>query len=292
VTETQALELLKSPRSEDRLLAARYFIRRAAPEHLDYLRQRLSVEKVYWVRNALRTALRTAGDSRAIATENTPQIVEPEADEELVAVATETAAAMLLHEMSPVIGRLEVYAAQEVQNYDASNVRRQIQQLKYKLESIAKLGNASAVPIAKEFDLGGMIRRVIDETAVSESAQVTLAGQDGITVSSDERLVELVLAQGLKNAAEVAVAAEMRRQLLVAWGRTDRDYWFRVADNGPGPSASLDELAQLGTTSKAGHIGAGLSIALRAAKSLTGTLQLMSRESGGAAYEFRWPRPR
>lgn len=289
VTESQAIELLRSGRSEDRLRGARFFMRNGTQRHVELLKQRLAAETVYWVRNALRLALRESHGGSITGIE-AGEVIQPEIDDEVIAVATETAAAMLLHEISPVIGRLEVYAAQEIAGYSESKVQEQVQQLKYKIESIAKLGSASAVPVAKEFDLAVTVRRVLDETGARESAVVSLAGPQPTTVSSDERLVELVLGQGLRNAAEVTVPPEIRREILVTWGRTDRDHWIRVADNGPGPPAALAELAQLRTTTKPGHIGAGLLIAQRAAKSLGGRLDLTSREAGGAMYTFRWPR--
>jgi signal transduction histidine kinase len=115
-----------------------------------------------------------------------------------------------------------------------------------------------------------------------------------ISVYGDPGLVEIVIDNALRNAIEASLAVDGRQdvpEIVISWGKTERDYWCSILDKGIGLPAAAKRLVAAGTTTKARHPGFGLFLAKRAALSLGGKMRLAPRQDGGTRFEFRWPAP-
>jgi len=157
------------------------------------------------------------------------------------------------------------------------------------------LSQAAVAPILQEFDLSGLARGIVDIEMTGHRARVELAGSTPLLVIGDSTLVELTLANGIRNAIEAVEQLHTKLDdippVVINWGETDRDVWVAVLDKGAGPPLAIGRAFEIGSTTKEGHLGMGLATARQAVESLSGTVTLALRsEGGGARFEFRWPK--
>ena len=242
--------------------------------------------------------------------------------EELRAHAIKETSGMFLHELRPLIGFLEVAAAAEIGHYTSSRTKASVVRVRLFLDAIERLQKASAAPTTAEFDLTDLVVRVAaDEVkqgravfdnlkeGMDENARVTdiaeqspqqtltrlsLARQDPVMTTGDPVLVEMALANALRNAIEAILAKSEDKggDIILNWGVTDADSWIVVLDDGCGLPSGWDRLTKPGTSTKSkreGHLGMGLPIAQRAIESTRGSIEHTPRSDGGVSCTIRWP---
>ncbi len=236
MTRLEALQLLDSKTLHDRLRAARYLAVHAHADDEQRIRQQLAKEEVSWVRGALRTALERLSSS--VAPREKDRSVRDLSDEQragdVYAQAIEETTAMLVHELEPILGLLRLYAQTEIGEYAASQTKRQLDRLESVLTAVDTLSRAAAVPRISELHLAYIIRRVV-ATELKETVDIELAGPDPVTAWGDVSLVELAVANGVRNAVEASEnggKTENKARVVVNWGETDKDYWIVVLDRG------------------------------------------------------------
>ena len=325
----QALAVLEralaAPPSE-RLRAARFLARNAAGAQRDRLSRVREVERNSWVRKALDHALTRceAGISSmsfAKADEVSETFLDRHLQEEIHAQAIEETSALFLHELRPLIGLLEAAASDEIAHYESSRTRSSLERMRSLLEAIERLRKASAPVATQEFDLTDLVVRIaadetkqgratldslkenseddidlvdgLEQESWSVSVRLLLAREDPVMTTGDPTLVEMALANALRNAIEAVleVSDSKRADVTLNWGVTDSDSWVVVLDDGCGLPPGWERLAKVGTSTKKseGHLGMGLPIAQRAIESTRGSIVLMPRSNGGVACEIRWP---
>jgi signal transduction histidine kinase len=144
--------------------------------------------------------------------------------------------------------------------------------------------------VISEFDLSELIKTIVSNFGDSE-IEIQKYGPTPLVIKSAASSVQTALNNALKNAIEASKTLPMhsRQPILVTWGVTDLDYWFAVADRGPGlPDGKIENLFKLGQSTKPGHPGAGLEISALSAQALNGKISLSNREGGGATFICRW----
>lgn len=293
MTRSEALRLLDDKSSHLRLRAARFFAIHAHPDDDALVRKRLATEDVFWIRSALQMALTrlsaqppadmpdTEGQEAAVARQVT----------DIYAQAIEETAAGLVHELEPLLGLLRLHARTEIGNYAESRTRRQLDRFESVLAAFDTLSRAAGVPRLTDLDLAEAIRRL--GTSDDAPVEIELAGPSPLPIRGDTSLIELAVANGIRNAieaSETSTPAEQKARVTVNWGESDRDYWVVVLDRGIGIPTNAARMFEIGATTKEGHLGMGLALARRAALSLGGTLSVTRREDRGARFELRWPK--
>ena len=314
--------------SSERLRAARFLARNATPAQRSRLSRIREAEHNSWVRKALDHALKrseTGGASTVPASveevRETP-VLDVHLQEELRAQAIEETSGLFLHELRPLIGFLEGAAAVEIGHYTSSRTKASVDRVRLFLDAIERLQKASAAPATQEFDLTDLVVRVaadeakqgravfdnskgdMDENArVGDNAEqapqqaltrLSLARQDPVMTTGDPALVEMALANALRNAIEAVLekSEDKRGDIILNWGVTDTDSWIVVLDDGCGLPSGWDRLTKPGTSTKSkkeGHLGMGLPIARRAIESTRGSIEHTPRSGGGVSCEIRWP---
>jgi signal transduction histidine kinase len=197
-----------------------------------------------------------------------------------------------MHEIEPLIGGLRLAAEAEVKDFDGSNTRRALDRLDEFFAALSRLRRAASAPKSEEFPLDETIQRCIDETPIPETIPVQRVGPQPCIVEGDSGLVSMSFANGLRNAIEATVAAgpdSRRLPIAVGWGTTDVDNWVSIVDVGIGFKGNLQRAFDIGTTTKAGHLGMGLAVASQAMTSMGGQVLLVPNERG-VRFEMRWPR--
>ena len=322
-----AFECTPASTSSERLQAARFLAQNATNAHQAQLSKIRETERNSWVRQALDQALRRSGKGGTVASiaaveevQETP--VDTRLYEELRAQAIEETSAWFLHELRPLVGFLDEAADAEIDRYACSRTKASVGRVQSFLDAIERLRKASAAPALQEFDLTDLVVRVAEDEAKQGRAtlddsnegadedaslddygeqppqqraiQLSLARRDPIITAGDSTLVEMAIANALRNAIEAVMEVREgdRGDVILNWGVTDTDSWIVVLDEGCGLPPGSDRLTEPGTSTKSksqGHLGMGLTIAQRAMESTQGTFRLTPRSGAGVSCEIRWP---
>ena len=325
----QALSILEQtppPAPSERLRCARFLARYASESERSRILRIKEGEHNSWIQRALNRALRRTeeSDSKVLIgaegkEEETPSYRQ--FYEDVYAQASEDSYKMLVHELRPLVGILELDADKEINCYSCSNTRVSVDGIRSFLSSIDLLRNASEAPNIREFDLTDLVVRVSEaETRRSLVATRMLQEEEGgsqirsgyvsrfiestgrgLTLARSEpvpslgapELVELALGNVFRNSIEaiLAVQDERRGGIVLNWGNTDVDSWIVVLDEGCGlPEGSVRIMEPGVSTKKKGqsHFGMGLSIAQKALHSIDGTIELTPQPGVGARCELRW----
>jgi signal transduction histidine kinase len=290
-----SLRRLRSEAPTDRLEAARYFAAHALPEHEQDLREALARENVHWIRAALKRAIarvsqtaESGSPDKSVDKDDVPERFAAQ----VYADALETTAAQLIHEIEPLLGTLRLAAETEITNFAGSNTRRNLDRLDELLAAFSRIRRAASAPKVEEFSLDEIVQRCIQEIANPNGVKIQKAGPQPCVVDGDIGLVTLCLDNGLRNAIEATLPTSGDTGSLpvaVVWGYTDVDYWVSIVDSGIGFRGNIQRAFEIGTTTKAGHLGMGLAIANQAVSSMRGRLTLVPNQRG-VRFEIRWPK--
>ncbi|WP_172803679.1 HAMP domain-containing histidine kinase [Bradyrhizobium embrapense] len=290
MTPEQFTALIASKRSADRRLAGREIalnptlVERAVIEAAYYS------ETVPQIRQQFGSALETLNASMPMAAEPAAEQAREIYDEAFLK-AMRTVTERVLHQLNPLIGDIEHAAAQEVPDFLNSRTKTAIGQIQLQATAITKLYNASKPAVIEEFDLATVVRNCLPHDLEHQRCFVSFAGPQPALVQGDPSLVTIAVTNGIRNAIEAClpIAGEDHKPAIVVnWGRTDRDNWVSIIDEGMGFSGSISGAFEIGTSSK-GHSGHGLPAAKAAMLSLSGTIELVPQKDRGCTLNLNWP---
>jgi signal transduction histidine kinase len=286
-----ALSLLASDAPQDRLKAARYFVRHAVRGDSGILRRALQTETVSWVRRRLELAIwrvRSA-NIEPLLEEPSPPDVDDRSLRLAHTKAVEDVTRQLLHEIEPIVGVLRLRAMEDVPDFETSRVKKELERLNGVIDALRSLSVAAQAGRREEIDLSALVRDVVAAEISDPAVSLSLAGPAPMLMGADPKLLRLAIANGLRNAAEATMTnPEGGREIVVNWGQTDIENWLVIIDNGEGFSSPTEAAFSIGTTTKRNHFGMGLPTARQAMASMDGTASLSSGSRGGARFELRW----
>jgi signal transduction histidine kinase len=297
MTNTALLEQLKSADLHVRLQAARILAQAATSDDANELEERLTGESVVWIRTALLQAIDRARPRAAPTEPEVPRlehIVPLEVFEQIRTIAINDTTKRIVHELSPILGAVILYAENEIPSFDASKTKRQLDRLHQMMRAIDRLSRAAVAPSLQEFELASVIDKVVEAEQLNRRVKIQKAGATPLLAIGDPTLVEIVISNAIRNAVEAVETLYPNGEVppvVVTWGDSDSEIWVGVLDKGRGPPTSLQGAFEIGRTTKKDHLGMGLAIARQAAQSLSGTVDLSPRaEGGGTLFEFKWPK--
>ena len=106
-------------------------------------------------------------------------------------------------------------------------------------------------------------------------------------------MICLSFVNGLRIAIDATKALEAEIEvypdITINWGATDVDTWVAIVDSGVGFRGNVARAFEIGSTTKAGHLGMGLATAQQAMTSMDGSVRLIPGERG-VRFEMRWPK--
>ena len=284
---------LGSTDPRERLDAARHLAEHADAKQIGLIEGALAVETVAWVSSALRRALQRARPTDSA--KPGPERVELSADQtaQIYSDALETTAKQIIHEIEPILGALRLSAETEMANFEGSDTKRGLERMEALVAGLARLRQAASAPKLEDFALDQCIFAWIAEEVGQKPVGVLRAGPQETVVEGDKGLVCLALVNGLRNAIDATLALpvedERYPEITVNWGATDIDVWVAIVDAGVGFRGSHSRAFEIGSTTKAGHLGMGLATAQQAMTSLGGSVRLIPGERG-VRFEMRWPK--
>jgi signal transduction histidine kinase len=161
-------------------------------------------------------------------------------------------------------------------------------------ENEAQQGRAILENPKQRFDGAAGAEVDIEHEKQQPVIKLSPARRDPVVTTGDPALVELAVANALRNAIEAVMGLQEPNpsDVVLNWGITNTDSWIVVLDEGCGLPEGWDRLTEPGTTTKPkneGHLGMGVPIAKRAIESMRGTFQLTPRSGVGVSCEIRWP---
>lgn len=284
---------LGSTDPRERLDAARHLAEHADAKQIGLIEGALALETVAWVSSALKRALQRARPTDS-ATPG-PERVELSSDQtaQIYSDALETTAKQIIHEIEPILGALRLSAETEMADFEGSDTKRGLERMEALVAGLARLRQAASAPKLEDFALDQYIFAWIAEEVGQKPVGVLRAGPQETVVEGDKGLVCLAFVNGLRNAIDATLALpvedERYPEITVNWGTTDIDVWVAIVDAGVGFRGSLSRAFEIGSTTKAGHLGMGLATAQQAMTSLGGNVRLIPGERG-VRFEMRWPK--
>lgn len=285
---TEALGCLHSTSPHERLSAVREISLDLKASDRPILDAALAVETTAFVKAALKTALEKLRH---------PELAEPEELEEQSELnrqnsaewrATREVTGTLLHEILPRVGSIEYEAEKALENYSESKLAAKIRGLKDLMSAMQQLQQVTHPRSPVDFPIYKLLRECVSDENASDV--VRYDGNRKLVVIGDPDLLKLAFCNGLRNAVEASSDAQIK-QVIVTWGESDVHYFIRVIDSGPGLRGSSNAAMHLGSTTKSGHTGFGLSIARAAMASMDGEIALESNNPTGVIFSMKWYRP-
>lgn len=288
-TMEEALRLLSSSASSERLRGARLVQDCAKQQHLTIIQELRRRESDSWVRAALDRAILRLQSTGTVERWEQADLPQSTDNDDVAAEAIQMVTELVLHEVSPQLRRLTMNAENDLAGrFAGSSTQGSIVRLQEFLEVLRRVHEAAGAPNIAEFDLTDLVQGIAGRPDFS-SHRILVTRSDPVTVRGDRDLVDLAVSNGLSNALEAS--AESSKPVIINFGRTDTDAWVSVLDEGVGLPPGADYVWKPGRTNKGkdAHFGWGLTIARRSIRSLHGSIFLSPREPVGASFEIRWP---
>lgn len=284
---------LGSTDPRERLDAARHLAEHADAKQIGLIEGALAVETVAWVSSALKRALQRARPTDSVTSGTERVELSSDQTAQIYSDALETTAKQIIHEIEPILGALRLSAETEMANFEGSDTKRGLERMEALVAGLARLRQAASAPKLEDFALDQCIFAWIAEEVGQKPVGVLRAGPQETVVEGDKGLVCLAFVNGLRNAIDATLALpvedERYPEITVNWGTTDIDVWVAIVDAGVGFRGSLSRAFEIGSTTKAGHLGMGLATAQQAMTSLGGSVRLIPGERG-VRFEMRWPK--
>ncbi|MCK1480740.1 sensor histidine kinase [Bradyrhizobium sp. 197] len=290
MTPEQFTALVTSKRSADRRLAGREIAANPGLVERAIIEAAYHNESVPYIRQQFAAALEALNASQPAAEEPPAEQARAIYDEAFLR-AMRTVTERVLHQLNPLIGDIEHAAAAEVPNFGSSRTKTAVGQMQLQAAAIEKLYNASKPAIIEEFDLATVIRNCLPNDLEHQRCSVSFAGVQPLMVQGDSSLVTIAVTNGIRNAIEACLPTakeDHKPAIIINWGKSDRDNWISIIDEGVGFTGSIPGAFEIGTSSK-GHSGHGLPAAKAAMLSLSGTIELLPQKDRGCALTLSWP---
>lgn len=279
---------LHSTSSHQRLSAVRDISRDLNPDDIHLLNAALAVETTAFVKTALKSA---------IAKLEHPQLakIEPSAETQDLSHknlaewrAVREVTGSLLHEILPRLGSIEYEAERAVEDYPHSKLATKIKGLKNLMTAMQQLQDVSHPRKPTDFPISKVLKECVSD---EEAGHLVKYDGDGkLVVLGNQNLLKLAFCNGLRNAVEASTAVGTS-PIVITWGESEVQFFVRIIDSGAGLKGAANAAMAIGTTTKEGHMGFGLSIARAAMASMDGEISLEPNNPSGVIFSMKWYRP-
>jgi signal transduction histidine kinase len=285
-------EGIRSPSARDRRAAMRD-LEQLTDDQLSELRALRASERDIWVRRRMDLRLSSARSSIPEARPETDLsgLVDQEIAEEIREQARTEISELVVHELRHAALRIELAAEEEVEDFQLSATKSALDGFRRIANSFSQLAASGRTPHMYEVSLAEVVQEAAAEF-VSSLWPPELIGPEQLIATADAGLLQLAVVNSIRNGIEATEAAfHPASPVFVTWGKTDRDAWIAVHDDGVGLATEASELFEAHRTTKGGssHAGLGLTIIRNAMRAMGGQVTLENRLPRGAICELRWP---
>lgn len=198
-------------------------------------------------------------------------------------------AGTLRHELTPAIGWLRLAADKEISDFSNSETNAAIKKLQRRIDGLVTLIRQDEKPIRRRVGLFDLLVANWPEEKVLPTWEPD-SDPAGREIETDDSLLSLVLSNAYQNALEAAKEAGRPDSVNVSWGFTNERFWVRISNAFAGNSFGLQDVLQVGATSKPAHQGQGLALMSLATSLLELSFNIEGR-SGLATVSISGRRP-
>lgn len=181
-------------------------------------------------------------------------------------------AALIRHELLPAVGWIRLAADEEIPNFSASNTNEAVKRLQRRIDGLTAVIRSESVTLSV-LTIPDAILDCWPDPSNAPTIEPQL-GSASIDITTDDGLFALLFSNILQNAIDASEDAAGRPEVTMTWGNTDQSYWVRVTNPFRGDRFTLDEVVDLGRSSKTAHQGHGLALVRRIAERLDLSISL------------------
>ena len=251
-----------------------------------------------WFRNALLKAVNqtkitpTTSKSKSLTKED---VSDDNAYniEEIKSEAVADSIGQIIHELSPIIGSLEVAANREITSYNDSTTKSEIERLQELIDMFSAWKKSELRPNYRSVNIKSIVSEEVQRAKNKYmEVQFTINIDDELTFYLDSSLAKSIISNALRNAVESSkqIISRQLSPIIINSGCTDKYLWMSVIDDGIGLTESESVLLQSRYTTKAGNSGLGLSIVNKSISSMKGKWSLKNSIPNGAIFYFEIPK--
>lgn len=266
-------ELMHSVSPTDRARAAAQLVRNPEAVQTRDLVRALQRETVPQVRRLLNEVLQARQRS---SLRGEAELAGPGGQAEAIGSSTWEApdlAALIRHELSPAVGWIRLAADDEIDNFSSSKTSAAVGRLQRRIDGLmAMIRSESAVTFSNLTVPEAVLQSWPDPSNVP--AVEPPIGSASVDIRTDEGLLALLFSNVFQNAIDASMDAVGRPQVDIHWGYTAVSFWIRVVNPFKGDRFMLDEVVEVGRSSKTTHQGHGLDLVRRIADRLGLTISL------------------
>lgn len=175
-------------------------------------------------------------------------------------------AALLRHELSPPIGWIRLAGDAEIPGFEDSKTNDAVKRLQRRLDGVIAIIKAGEPLRLQRLNL----RRLLLENwpDATQPPSLTAPDDEDFEIVGDEGLLVLLLSNVYQNALDASTEAIGECDVKIAWGRAGGNFWVRVTNSFEGNRFSLDDVSDVGRSSKEAHGGHGMTLICESARRL------------------------
>lgn len=287
------LDGLASSAPSERARAAGWLVQNPQRITTRALMRALQTETVPQVRRLLLEVLesrqKSTGTSHGAASADTPAVGEAAANDAVVSEQVDIAA-LVRHELSPAVGWIRLAADSEIQSFGTSKTNEAVRKLQRRIDGLVAIIKSGEELNLRRLSLPHVL---IDNWPDTHTTPTVTPDVDeaSVDIETDEGLFSILLSNVFQNAIDASTDAIGQAAAQITWGFTERNYWVRVANPFKGDRFTLDDVADIGSSSKMAHQGQGLSLIQTVADRL-GLAITLEGMSGTASFSLSGMRHR
>ncbi|EHU2134088.1 histidine kinase-, DNA gyrase B-, and HSP90-like ATPase family protein [Acinetobacter baumannii 25493_8] len=198
----------------------------------------------------------------------------------------------VIHELQPIIGSIDLFASQEIENYEASKVAGEIDCLRGLVEMFSAWRKAENPLVYKSININALVREEITRLTPIYNDEIINNIKEDLIFDVDISLLRVIISNGLRNACESTLLVKDRspQKICINGGTTDKFLWISIIDDGLGLADEQPNLLKVNNSTKSKGRGFGLAIISKSLDAMKGSLNLENSKPNGACFYFQIPR--
>ncbi len=282
----QELAGLGSSSPSERARAAAWLVQNPDAVTARDLMRALQAENVPRLRKVLLTVLELRQKSSTSSRDGSafhgrsdrrPSQVAPASDQTDIA-------SLIRHELSPAVGWIRLAADSEISSFPTSRTNEAVRKLQRRIDGLVALIKAEEDLHLRRFSLPHVLAESWPDPNTVPIIDPEITEQP-IEIETDEGLFSILISNVYQNAIDASTEAVGEASAQVAWGVTEKSFWVRVANPFKGDRFVLNDVIDLGNSSKITHQGRGLAL-IRSAADRLGIVFDLQGVSGTAIFSF------
>ncbi len=198
----------------------------------------------------------------------------------------------MLHELEPIVGSIKLLAKSEIENFDSSRTKHELELFDETLETFENWRQVEQPPRYRECNLYEIIEKEWSRMKSKSTVDLEINISRELSFNLDPSLIRIVCSNAIRNSVEACKKPTIREKnpILINANITNNSLWVSIIDDGLGLQGKSEELMKSRYTTKPGNEGFGLAIIGKAINQLNGKWKLKNSKYGGAEFFIEIPK--